>query len=48
MDFGQYTNAQVVSRLKPRKGSGKCDRCGAPTRTKTILGATICNKCWKK
>ena len=47
-DFGQYTAQQVFARIKPRKGSGVCERCGSKTRTNTVFGMTICNACWKK
>jgi len=47
-DWGQYTQEQVYNRIKSRKGSGVCCRCGARTRTNTIFGMTICNACWKK
>lgn len=47
-DFGQYTPKQVFNIIKPRKGSGTCERCGKKTRTRTIFGMTICNACWKK
>jgi hypothetical protein len=48
MDFGQYTEKQVFDAIAPRKGSGKCERCGKPTRTKTVFGTTICNDCLDK
>lgn len=48
MDFGQYSKKDVLSKLKPKKGSGTCAWCGKPTRAETILGTTICNACWER
>jgi hypothetical protein len=47
-DLGQYSMEDIANRLRPRKGSGVCIRCGAKTRTKEMFGMTICNACWKK
>ena len=49
LDFGQYTQQEVFSRLKESCAhDGKtrpCVRCGKPTKACSILGAAICNRC---
>ena len=47
-DFGQYHERDVLQRLKSKKGTGVCERCGNKTRVNTLFGMTICNPCWKK
>ena len=50
MDYGQYSEKEVMEKLKGMsgKGSGVCERCGAKTKTKKVFGMTICNTCWNK
>jgi ribosomal protein L37AE/L43A len=48
-DFGQYTEEEVLSRLKESyrydAKTHACVRCGKPTKARLILGAAICNTC---
>jgi NMD protein affecting ribosome stability and mRNA decay len=43
MDFGQYSQEQVLNKLKPKKAS--CFRCG---RSGTVNFAGLCSPCMKK
>ena len=43
-DYGQYTEKQVMERLKPRKGV--CPECGGSRSKITFVG--ICGKCLDK
>ena len=51
-DFGQYTENEVLDRLKEASTyngkAHKCVRCGKPTKARLILGAAICNECLNK
>jgi hypothetical protein len=53
MDFGQYTQEEVVARLGSLcdKGDPKgrlCERCGNKTKTAKIFGMIVCKLCWDK
>jgi hypothetical protein len=53
MDFGPYTEEQVIERLQSLQDRGDpkgrlCERCGNKTKAGKIFRMIICKPCWQQ